>query len=114
MPSGSDGDRKRSLRQLVAQSVIQEIEQGNADFSNPMLAAVYLTPREIEIAELMEQGKTSKEIAREQWIELSTIDSHITHMYKKFGAKTRLDFIVKFPLWKAFSHPAKPSRRKKD
>jgi two-component system nitrate/nitrite response regulator NarL len=50
-----------------------------------------LTPREKEIAGLIARGLSNKEIARELYIEISTVKNHVHHMLKKLGARGRVE-----------------------
>jgi DNA-binding NarL/FixJ family response regulator len=49
-----------------------------------------LTPRELEILQLVILGKTNKAIASEIDISEKTVEFHIDHIYTKIGARTRL------------------------
>jgi len=49
-----------------------------------------LTPRELEILQLVITGKTNKEIAREVFISKKTVEFHLDHIYTKTGARSRL------------------------
>ena len=49
-----------------------------------------LTPRELEILQLVISGKTNKEIAREVFISKKTVEFHLDHIYTKIGIRTRL------------------------
>ncbi|MBB5159106.1 LuxR C-terminal-related transcriptional regulator [Saccharopolyspora phatthalungensis] len=51
--------------------------------------ASMLTPREQEVAALVAQGKTNKEIAADMVIARRTADSHIDHILTKLGFTTR-------------------------
>jgi PAS domain S-box-containing protein len=55
------------------------------------LSATYqnLTPKEIQIAELVKQGKRSKEIAELFGISIGTVISHRNHIRKKLALKSR-------------------------
>lgn len=44
-----------------------------------------LTPRELEILQLVLTGKTNKEIAREIHVSESTVEFHLDHIYTKIG-----------------------------
>jgi DNA-binding CsgD family transcriptional regulator len=49
-----------------------------------------LTPRELEILQLVIAGKTNKEIAREIFISKKTVEFHLDHIYAKIGTRTRI------------------------
>jgi PAS domain S-box-containing protein len=53
------------------------------------------TPRQIEIARLVFEGRPSKEIGRALGISESTVKNHLAVMYKKIGATSRIDFLHK-------------------
>jgi DNA-binding NarL/FixJ family response regulator len=48
-----------------------------------------LTPRELEILQLVLTGKTNKAIAREICISERTVEFHLDHIYTKIGARSR-------------------------
>ena len=49
-----------------------------------------LTPRELEILQLVLAGKTNKEIAIEICISARTVEFHLENIYTKIGVRTRL------------------------
>jgi DNA-binding NarL/FixJ family response regulator len=49
-----------------------------------------LTPRELEILQLVLAGKTNKAIATEIYISAKTVDFHLGNIYEKLGVRTRL------------------------
>ena len=49
-----------------------------------------LTPREMEILQLVLAGKTNKAIANEIYISAKTVDFHLGNIYEKLGGQTRL------------------------
>jgi LuxR family transcriptional regulator, maltose regulon positive regulatory protein len=53
--------------------------------------AAALTPRENEVHELLAQGLTNEEIAKQLYISLSTTKVHIKHIYEKLGVRSRLE-----------------------
>jgi len=55
-----------------------------------------LTPRELEIATLIYQGNSSKEIAGEINLSYHTVRNHIKNIYSKLGVSTRSEMLVKF------------------
>lgn len=58
-------------------------------------SASLLTHRELEVLELLSQGMTNDEIAKQLFISLSTVKVHVHHILKKTGARTRLDAAMK-------------------
>jgi DNA-binding CsgD family transcriptional regulator len=50
-----------------------------------------LTPRESEVHELLAQGLTNEEIAKQLYISLSTTKVHVKHIYDKLGVRSRLE-----------------------
>ncbi len=49
-----------------------------------------LTPRELEILQLVLAGKTNKTIASEIYISTKTVEFHLDNIYAKIGVRTRL------------------------
>jgi DNA-binding NarL/FixJ family response regulator len=49
-----------------------------------------LTPRELEILQLVLAGYTNKAIAAEIFISEKTVEFHLDNIYTKIGARTRL------------------------
>lgn len=49
-----------------------------------------LTPRELEILQLVVTGYTNKAIAAEICISEKTVEFHLDHIYTKIGVRTRL------------------------
>ena len=49
-----------------------------------------LTPRELEILELVITGITNKAIASQIYISEKTVEFHLDHIYTKIGVRTRL------------------------
>ena len=49
-----------------------------------------LTPREMEILQLVIAGYTNKAIATEVYISEKTVEFHLDHIYTKIGVRTRL------------------------
>lgn len=55
-----------------------------------------LTPREIEIIDLVSQGLRSKEIALATGINVRTVDFHVKNILRKFKVNTRLEAVLRF------------------
>jgi DNA-binding CsgD family transcriptional regulator len=54
-----------------------------------------LTPRELEIAELVAQGLTNGEIATQLWISQNTVKQALKRMFKKLGVSARAEMVAK-------------------
>jgi DNA-binding CsgD family transcriptional regulator len=50
-----------------------------------------LTPSERRIAELVAEGKTNKEVAAELVVSVHTVESALTHVYRKLGLRSRTE-----------------------
>ena len=50
-----------------------------------------LTPTELQVLRQLVGGNTTKEIAAELVVAVSTVDRHITHIYAKLGARNRAE-----------------------
>jgi DNA-binding NarL/FixJ family response regulator len=53
-----------------------------------------LSPREVEVAVLIAQGLTSKEVGRSLLIERGTVDTHVQHIYNKLNIDSRPQLAV--------------------
>jgi DNA-binding CsgD family transcriptional regulator len=50
-----------------------------------------LTRREMEIARLVADGRSSREVAADLHLSVRTVDSHLGHVYRKLGVHTRAE-----------------------
>ena len=60
-----------------------------SSISNP------LTPRELEIAELVAQGLTNAEIAEKLWITQNSVKQALKRMFRKLGVSARAEMVAK-------------------
>ena len=54
-----------------------------------------LSEREVEVIQLMAQGKINKEIARELFIAEPTVKTHVARISQKFSASNRTDIVAR-------------------
>jgi DNA-binding NarL/FixJ family response regulator len=54
-----------------------------------------LTPRESEVVELLQMGKTNAEIANDLHVSVETVRSHARRIYRKLGVKTRRELLAR-------------------
>jgi DNA-binding NarL/FixJ family response regulator len=55
-----------------------------------MISLADLTPRELEILQLILDGKTNKGIASEINVSVKTVEFHLDNLYRKIGVQTRI------------------------
>ncbi|MDA3809129.1 MAG: helix-turn-helix transcriptional regulator [Spirochaetaceae bacterium] len=65
----------------------------NIDTSDEIAGKWDLTAREIEITKAILSGDSNKEIASDLNISFSTVKNHIYNIYRKTGAKSRVDLV---------------------
>jgi two-component system nitrate/nitrite response regulator NarL len=58
-----------------------------------------LTPRERQVLGLMAEGMDNREVAARLSISYPTVRSHVRHMLKKLGARSKLEAVVKAADW---------------
>lgn len=100
--------REASLADLV--DVLQGIARGEVRYSRrittsllhrlatvvlPNGGAVQLTPREAEIARLIDDGLTNRAIARRLAIEVATVKNHVHHLLEKLKAGRRGEAVAR-------------------
>ncbi len=54
-----------------------------------------LSPREVEILEILAAGQSNKEIARRLGISPNTVKTHVARVYEKLGVRRRVQAIEK-------------------
>jgi DNA-binding NarL/FixJ family response regulator len=76
------------LDEALAYALQERVPPDGADRPSP------LTPRETEIAQLVAQGLTNKEIAASLVISQRTAEGHIEHILAKLGFNSRAQIAV--------------------
>jgi DNA-binding CsgD family transcriptional regulator len=61
-----------------------------------MLEGLCLSPREKEVASLLLQGQSAKDIAKKLEITVSTANFHIKNLYKKLNISSRAELFARF------------------
>ncbi len=67
-----------------------------SEASRPAICPERLTRREEEIARLIGQGYTNREIATKLYVSEKTIKCHVTNIFKKMGVDSRLKVALQF------------------
>jgi DNA-binding NarL/FixJ family response regulator len=53
-----------------------------------------LTPQEKAVADLARAGRTNKEIAAQLYLSVNTVETHLSHIYRKLGVNRRWQLIA--------------------
>ena len=61
--------------------------------TNPGKSSVALTDREVEVLNLVLDGKSSKEVAQTLYLSKRTIDFHLARIYEKLNVSNRVQAI---------------------
>jgi len=85
-------DLPATIRQVVDGTVSQPSDAGLGDAAPKALAAG-LTSRELEVLELVAQGRSNKQIASELYLAVQTVKFHLTSLYRKLDARTRTEAV---------------------
>lgn len=70
----------------------------------PQAALVTLTPRELEVLQLLVEGLSNKAIADKLTMSPRTVQAHLRNVYRKFGVFNRTSAVVKAVLLHGVSH----------
>lgn len=54
----------------------------------------HLTPRQVEVLRLLEQGRSTKQIAQELHLSTDTVKNHVRHLLRALGVHSRLEAVA--------------------
>jgi len=75
----------------IARKIVEAFRQTHA----PAGEMEGLSPRELEVLELLSQGHIYKEIAEHLQISYRTVSTHIEHIYQKLHVRSRTEAVAK-------------------
>ncbi|WP_159618680.1 response regulator [Arthrobacter zhaoguopingii] len=86
-----------TLDQRLTRRILQEFVQHRpptppAGVHKPLPSP--LTDREIDVLQLLAQGLSNAEIAKQLFVEQSTVKYHLTHLLEKTGSRDRLQIVL--------------------
>ena len=61
----------------------------------------HLTPRQAEVLRLLEQGRSTKQIADELHVSPETVRNHVRHLFRALGVNSRLEAVAAARHWDA-------------
>ena len=111
LKAGANGYLIKSNSPDQLLEAIRDVYKGGAPMSSPIAHKVVnhfhlvgispresenLSPRELEVLELLGQGFIYKEIADQLGITLSTVCAHLHTVYEKLHVQSRTEAVVKF------------------
>lgn len=67
--------------------------EGRLDSSSPA-PLPHLTPRQVEVLRLLEQGRSTKQIAAELHLSTETVRNHVRRLFRALGVNTRLEAVA--------------------
>jgi DNA-binding NarL/FixJ family response regulator len=80
----------RWIQPELTQQLYAEFAQGPATLSPASDGDVELTPRQLEVLQLVAQGLRNAEIAERLTISEQTVKTHVAHLLEKLGVASRL------------------------
>lgn len=81
-----------SVSRAVADRLIELVGAPDAEPA-PSASAQNLTPQEHRVLRLLSDGRSNAEIAEAVGVSLSTIRTHLKHLYRKMGLKSRTEAV---------------------
>ena len=60
----------------------------------PTVPPRHLTPRQVEVLRLLEQGRSTKQIAAELHLSTETVKNHIRRLFRALGVHSRLEAVA--------------------
>jgi DNA-binding NarL/FixJ family response regulator len=90
-----DGENplNQELAMALLMRLIEERQQKDRPAPKPSLA-IPLSPREVEVLELLVRGQSNQQIARELSISLSTVKNHVHRIITKLGVSDRVQAAI--------------------
>ena len=67
--------------------------EGRPD-DTPTAPPPHLTPRQVEVLRLLEQGRSTKQIAAELHLSTETVRNHIRRLFRALGVNSRLEAVA--------------------
>jgi DNA-binding CsgD family transcriptional regulator len=61
---------------------------------NPTAPHPHLTPRQVEVLRLLEQGRSTKQIAADLHLSTETVRNHIRRLFRALGVNSRLEAVA--------------------
>ena len=106
--TGAAEDARRQFEEVGAHLGVRRAEavlrRLGARLTRPDHASDALSPREVEVADLVAEGLSNPAIARRLYLSRPTVASHVAHILTKLGFSSRAQIAA----WAATRHPLAP------
>ncbi len=76
--------------------IARKVVQSFSEQAHGMNLSVKLTDREEEILSMLAKGYANKEIADKMSVSMSTVRTHLRHIYEKLHVRSRTEAVLKF------------------
>ncbi|NIV36169.1 MAG: hypothetical protein GWN58_43995, partial [Anaerolineae bacterium] len=88
---------RRALAQGIAPNYVSKLLAAFGESAQPAPQALVepLTKRELEVLRLIAAGLSNREIAQELVVAVSTVKTHVNHIYGKLGVRSRVQAVAK-------------------
>jgi DNA-binding NarL/FixJ family response regulator len=79
----------------INSSIARKIVQSFQKTARPGIETTALSPRELEVLDLLAKGYLYKEIAEKIGISFATVRTHVRHIYEKLHVRSRTEAVAK-------------------
>ena len=86
---------KPKIQTVVVEKEVYVRKNENFALNTSLVSQLELSKRELEILSLLAQGHSNQEIASKLFVSLSTVKTHIQHLFEKLEVKRRIQAVEK-------------------
>jgi GAF domain-containing protein len=79
----------------LARELVQRAREEQGVISPPRKEAPQITPRQMEVLEMLSSGRSTREIGRELYLSEATVRNHIRGLLQAFGAHSQLEVLAR-------------------
>jgi len=87
--------RHRATEVELVRELVRRAGEGQRVISLPRKEAPQITPRQMEVLQLLSSGRSTREIGRELYLSEATVRNHIRGLLQAFGAHSQLEVLAR-------------------
>ena len=87
--------RHRASEVELVRELVKRANEGQRVISLPRKDAPQITPRQMEVLQLLSAGRSTREIGRELYLSEATVRNHIRGLLQAFGAHSQLEVLAR-------------------